>query len=98
MFVKLISCALVGLASLVSASDPTTPQILRSRSNATSLAYNGFYLATYHQGAGFADTTLIVNASLALGGPSSTPLQMSLSINIISTLIRRFPLALDLLL
>lgn len=68
MFVQLISCALVGLASLVSASDPTIPQLLRARSNDTSLAYNGFYFASYHQGAGFSDATLISNASQALGG------------------------------
>ena len=60
--------ALVGLASLVAASDPTTPQRLRAKSNSTSLAYNGFYFATYHQGAGFDDATLISNASQALGG------------------------------
>ena len=52
----------------MSASDPTTPQVLRARSIATSLAYNGFYFATYHQGAGFADATLIANDSEALGG------------------------------
>jgi hypothetical protein len=68
MFSQLIACALVGLASLVAASDPTTPQLLRARSNATSLAYNGFYLATYHEGAGFDDATLVANVSSALGG------------------------------
>jgi hypothetical protein len=49
-------------------SDPTTPQRLRAKSNATSLAYNGFYFATYHQGAGFDDATLISTISEALGG------------------------------
>jgi hypothetical protein len=68
MFSKFIICALVGLASLVAASDPTTPQRLRAKFNSTSLAYNGFYFATYHQGAGLADATLIANASEALAG------------------------------
>ena len=68
MFVQLISCALIGVASLVSASDPTTPQLLRARSNDTSLAYNGFYISSYHQGAGFSDATLVSNVSQALGG------------------------------
>jgi hypothetical protein len=68
MFSKLIVCAIVGLASLVAASDPTTPQRLRAKSNSTSLAYNGFYFGTYHQGAGLADATLLANASEALAG------------------------------
>jgi hypothetical protein len=67
MFYTLIVSAFVGLASLVSASDPTTPQPLRARSNDTSL-YNGFYFASYHEGAGFADATLLANDSVALGG------------------------------
>jgi hypothetical protein len=53
---------LVTLATLTGfayASDPTTPQHLRAKSNSTSLAYNG---------AGFADATLLANVSQALGG------------------------------
>lgn len=68
MFSKLIVCAIVGLVSLVAASDPTTPQRLRAKSNSTSLAYNGFYFASYHEGAGFDDATLVANSSEALAG------------------------------
>lgn len=68
MFSKLVICAIVGLASLVAASDPTTPQRLRAKSNSTSLAYNGFYFGTYHKGAGLADATLLANSSEALAG------------------------------
>ena len=68
MFSKLFICAIVVLAALVAASDTTTPQRLRAKSNSTSLAYNGFYFATYHQGAGLADATLIANSSEALAG------------------------------
>jgi hypothetical protein len=68
MIRQIVLFALVGLAALVTASDPTTPQKLRAKSNSTSLAYNGFYLSTYHQGAGFDDATLVANASLAIGG------------------------------
>jgi hypothetical protein len=68
MLRQLFLCAILGLASFVAASDPTTPQRLRAKSNSTSLAYNGFYFATYHQGAGLADATLISNSSQALSG------------------------------
>jgi len=68
MFRQIIALAVTGLASLVFASDPTTPQLLRAKSNSTSLAYEGFYLATYHQGAGLADATLVSNLSNAIGG------------------------------
>jgi len=67
MFSKLI-IAIIGLAALVAASDPTTPQRLRAKSNSTSLAYNGFYFGSYHQGAGLADATLLANSSEALAG------------------------------
>jgi hypothetical protein len=60
--------AFVGFACLVAASNSSIPELLRAKSNSTSLAYEGFYLATYHQGAGLADATLVNNASLALGG------------------------------
>lgn len=68
MLRQLFVYAVLGLASLVAASDPSTPQRLRAKSNSTSLAYNGFYFATYHQGAGLADATLIANSSEALAG------------------------------
>jgi hypothetical protein len=59
---------LATLTGIAYSSDPTTPQHLRAKSNSTSLAYNGFYFSSYHQGAGFADATLVSNISQALGG------------------------------
>lgn len=59
---------LLCLAAFTAAQDPTGAQLLRAKSNSTSLAYNGFYLSTYHQGAGFADATLVSNVSDSIGG------------------------------
>jgi hypothetical protein len=59
---------LATLATFAFAGDFSAPQRLRARSNATSLAYNGFYFASYHQGAGLDDATLVSNVSNSLGG------------------------------
>jgi hypothetical protein len=68
MFSKFTTHVLLGLAAMVSAQNPAGAELLRAKSNSTSLAYNGFYLSTYHQGAGFADATLVANQSEAIGG------------------------------
>ena len=57
------------LTAVVHASDPMTPQQLRVVAvNSTGRTYEGFYMSTYHEGAGFADATIVYNASQALPG------------------------------
>jgi len=62
--------AAAALASLVAAqSNFSTPRYLRVKTiNSTNTVWEGYYLSTYHQGAGFADATLVANTTEALGG------------------------------
>jgi hypothetical protein len=65
MFTSIFSTLAI-LTAFAAASDPTTPQRLRSKSYERD--YNGLYLSNYHTGAGSADATLSPHFLSALPG------------------------------